>query len=511
MVLGWLRSGLAARMPHSQGYAPLSLNSPDITEKPAVYESSKASWASGLVCILPSFAQPSSPGSERRLSRSAWLDGLRGVAAFVVVWHHSTLIYFGWDVHNAWTEEHGIFMQLPIIRLFISGIPAVCIFFVISGYAISLKLLKLSHLGRSSEFADALASSLFRRHPRLFMPATLVLLSSAVMSYFNLFATEAWSNRVAIPTRAPPHHDGLFDQLFDWAHHSMGLAYPIRNTINSRDVNPYDPNLWTLPVEFGTSMMIFTLLAVTHKFRPFVRMGFTFCLIAYFFYRTENNVVLFLCGMFLADIRTYLTLREEGRPQLPMTSSESSTPRFLRFGKSVVASRLWKSTWTRRIAALAAFVFCIYVLSIPEFEHGASGDPNFQMLVKLVPQIYHDAGRATYFWIPIGAVALVAVIDYNRFLQHLFNSRFAQYLGKISFALYLIHGPLLWSYGVWLGPRLVPTNDDVTMSQWGWGVTLCYLCFWPVAIYEADVVTRLIDMKSVTFARWVYNKLVLKA
>jgi len=443
------------------------------------------------------------------------IDGLRGIAAFVVVWHHSSLLYFSWAIHHPWNEhETKVFVQLPIIRLFLAGLPAVCIFFVISGYAISLRLLKLSHLGRSTEFAHSLASSLFRRHPRLFMPATFVLLMSAIMSYLGLFPTESWSKAVAQGTRVPPHPDTFYGQLSDWAKHSMSLAYPIRNTINSRDINPYDPNLWTLPVEFGTSMMVFTLLAVTHRFRPFVRMAFNFILVAYFFYRTETNVFLFLCGMSLADIRTYLTLRNEARSELPRRSDDiddddngirRKKPRRYIFGNRW--AQFYHSSLTRRIAAIFGVLFCMYALSIPEFGKTLGEDPFFKPLLGLVPHFY----RATHFWIPLGAVGLVAIVDYNSFLQAVFNSRVAQYLGKISFALYLIHGPLIWSYGAWLAPHFIPTAEDVSTARYGFGVALCYLLWWPVAIYEADLVTRLVDVKSVAFARWVYNKLIVSS
>ena len=74
MAVRWLRTGLAARIPQFQGYAPLSLPSLDnINEKVPILESSPSSWAKSiLVSLLPSFAHPSWR-SERRLSSSAWL------------------------------------------------------------------------------------------------------------------------------------------------------------------------------------------------------------------------------------------------------------------------------------------------------------------------------------------------------------------------------------------------------------------------------------------------------
>ncbi|CAI4214828.1 unnamed protein product [Parascedosporium putredinis] len=388
------------------------------------------------------------------------------------------------------------FHPTPLIRLVVAGIPSVCVFFVISGYAISIKLAQLSHQGKSAEFAQSLASSIFRRHQRLFMPATAVLLMSAIMSYFLLFPTEPWSRKVAIATRVPPHLDSLMGQLRNWAQQSISLAYPIRNTINSRDVNPYDPNLWTLPVEFGCSMLVFTLHAATHKFRPRARIVFNLALIAYALYRTEFNILLFMCGMFMADLQAYASVRDERRHDLPL--------------QKVPGYRTLRTPLARRAAALFAFVFCVYLLSMPEPQRGASEDPFYRGLINIVPEFFHLGKNTVHYWVCIGAVSLVATIDRSTFLQRFFNTPFAQYLGKISFALYLVHGPIVWSLGAWLAARLVPTQEDATDAQYGWGVVLCYLGLWPVLIYVSDLATRLVDAKVVSFSRWVYGKLIVK-
>lgn len=87
--------------------------------------------------------------------------------------HHASLMSFSWAVHDGWAPEPmrhqtGWFIRLPIIRLLISGPPQVYIFFVVSGYAISHKALKLVHQGRAADAGTSLFSSIFRRHPRLF-------------------------------------------------------------------------------------------------------------------------------------------------------------------------------------------------------------------------------------------------------------------------------------------------------------------------------------------------------
>ena len=44
-----------------------------------------------------------------------------------------------------------------VLRLALAARPAACILFVISGFAISLRPLRLAHLGRAGESSDALS------------------------------------------------------------------------------------------------------------------------------------------------------------------------------------------------------------------------------------------------------------------------------------------------------------------------------------------------------------------
>src|SRR5882757_1605507 len=96
-----------------------------------------------LNLLLPSFLQrgpPNGQGNLDTLAPTAFLDGMRGLAAFVVFICHLT--YGTFDIGHAWgahpdqpTLAHKNFLRLPIVRLLYSGPPMVAIFFVISGYA----------------------------------------------------------------------------------------------------------------------------------------------------------------------------------------------------------------------------------------------------------------------------------------------------------------------------------------------------------------------------------------
>lgn len=106
-------------------------------------------------------------------------------------------------------------------------------------------------------------------------------------------------------------------------------------------------------------------------------------------------------------------------------------------------------------------------------------------------------------WIALGAVHLVFVIDNVTFLQAVFTTRFAQYLGKISFAIYICHWTLLYT----LGYRLSNWTHEFTGATTEWekakGLMLMAMVLYPALIWASDIVARLVDQKSVTFARWL--------
>jgi hypothetical protein len=122
--------------------------------------------------LIPSFLRKSNVGNQRRLSPTAYLDGMRGLAAlFVFLCHYSYtcfVITVGYGYGNP--GENTSILQLPIIRLLYSGPPMVCVFFIISGYALSLKPLKQIRARQWDNFLTTMSSSLFRRGLRLFIP-----------------------------------------------------------------------------------------------------------------------------------------------------------------------------------------------------------------------------------------------------------------------------------------------------------------------------------------------------
>lgn len=123
--------------------------------------------------LVPSFLQgPEARAKIRpaKLHPTAYLDGMRGIAALSVYFFHTTI-----QVYNAWISygrdgANYHFLQLPIVRLIYEGHGSVALFFVISGYALSYRPIKLIRAGKYEDFSQAMASMTFRRAIRLYLP-----------------------------------------------------------------------------------------------------------------------------------------------------------------------------------------------------------------------------------------------------------------------------------------------------------------------------------------------------
>lgn len=116
-----------------------------------------------------------------RLHPTAYLDGLRGLASLSVCLFHYTCNFAPrLEAPYGVSEDksHSSPLQLPFIRAFINGPPWVHVFFVISGFVLSLKPLRLARAHNYAELRTTLSSSVFRRGLRLYLPCVASTLVS---------------------------------------------------------------------------------------------------------------------------------------------------------------------------------------------------------------------------------------------------------------------------------------------------------------------------------------------
>lgn len=437
-----------------------------------------------------------SSNSKKPLRKTAWLDGLRGFAAFLVYIHHNQLWAHGNKGNLIFENAFGYqgrryFGALPFVRLLFSGGHfSVAIFFVISGYVLSLKGLSLIQSGKTLNAAENIGSALFRRWIRLFMPIAVVTLSWVAFRHW----TKIWTDT--------PEMAGTFSEdLKRWYYTFKNYSFVFTGNFYEFPAL-YHGHLWSIPVEFRGSIIVYTALSAFSRCTKSARLWSEVGLMAYFLYIADGYYgTLFMGGMLLCD--------------LDLLAEDGQLPRFL----SVLSG-------FKEFIFFHLFVLAMYLGGVPSYEGDKidyvtllAKSPGWSWLSHFKPQAVFDA---KWFYLTWAAIMAVASIPRLPWLKRFFETRLCQYLARISFALYLVHGLVMWTLGdrvyaaVGLSrPRhkdgIPHWTDKFPLSQKGpMGLELAFwlpqLIILPVTLYAAELVTKLADEPSVKFTNWLYRK-----
>lgn len=177
----------------------------------------------------PVLAQTS---TGKRSSRFESLDGLRGVAAFIVVLHHCTATYFGMPFPS--------WIRYSPLRLVTDGRAAVLVFFVLSGFVLFYSL----QSRRGSEYW----SYITKRFLRIYPPFAVAILASALL----------W-------TVVQPHVIAGLSAWFNYGNWqprpTVGLVAAHLAMTNNKDFQGLDVVMWSLVHEARISV-IFPVIAL---------------------------------------------------------------------------------------------------------------------------------------------------------------------------------------------------------------------------------------------------------
>ena len=448
--------------------------------------------------IRPQFLalRPSSP--KKPIRRTAWLDGLRGFAAFMVYLHHNQLWGHGLTGNVVFENAFGYqgkhyFSALPFVRHFFSGGHyAVSIFFVISGYVLSVKSLGLIQRGQHLNAADSVGSALFRRWLRLYLPVIAVT--------FLWMSQRHWTN---VWIDFGDMKATYREQVWDWYIKFKNYSFVFLTGDIYEFPRLYHPHAWSIPIEFKGSIIVYTALSALSRCTRNARLWCEAGLMFYFLYIVDGWYgALFMAGMMLCDL-DLLALDD----QLPRVFS------MLGDFKELIFFHL--------------FIVALYLGGVPScegpgYEDLISRSPGWRWLSYFKPQAVYDAKWFYLFW---AAFLTVASIPRLPWLKHFFETRFCQYLARISFALYLVHGLVIYAVGdrlyaavgilakeqhkehipLWIDIFPISKKGPLGLEVAFWA---CQLIILPVTLWAAELVTKLIDEPSVKFTSWVYRKVL---
>ena len=408
---------------------------------------------------------------------TSFLDGMRGCAAFGVFLEHFLIpfwdkIFYAYGGH----EDTNIF-QSSIVRLSHSGSPMVCIFFVISGVALSLRPAQLIRKGEWELLYRTLESMVFRRGIRLFAPALLISFALMLAAHWHLCDVQAavdYEGPAEILDefwdKQPRHVAGFWSQGKEWLSFvTAKLLMPStwRATTTGHDYGDlehveYGSQLWTVSVEYWSSILLFITLLGSARLPNLIRLPLFAALALFSLTIGRWDMALFLYGSILASTPAF---RPDAEPK--------------------------KRPVLYNLAFVPMLALGLHLASFPEL--GGSHTPLFAWLTPITTN--------SRTWQSFGAALIVSAVSQMGILRQMFSCTPLLYLGRISYGLYLVHIPLLVTFG-W---RIVPIMWELTGREESWdytfGLLLSFLIILAMTVWLADLSCRLLDEPCTSGAR----------
>ncbi|KAI0165182.1 acyltransferase 3 [Hypoxylon sp. FL1284] len=412
-----------------------------------------------------------------------WVDGLRGFASTLVVLTHIARAFDG-DLFLPASHEGAQprVMQLPFLRILVQGRIGVTIFAFVTGYVCALKPLKLYRQNNQDSAFTSIAKSALRRVPRLVIPCAFATFLIWIMANLGMFLVAKQSDCWWCGKTAPDRQANAY----------LSVKHLIQNIISTwtNGRNAYDGNQWTLLPLLKGSMQVYTFVIATSYIRPQFRMVLSLMMFAYFWIGSDSAFGMqFFWGVFLCDLQNHPPATE------------------------------WLTRRTRlsRVLAGIFLILGLYVASYPE------GHPEWMTWSKyqhkVLKQILPKDPDFPRFASGIGLELITLGLHFSPGLRDVLSSKYLLWFGKQSFAVYLLHGPLLRSvlcwmvYGIHVPPSITNDKGEVVHGTLMFPGTLrlmFFLPFWLPLNYGAAMLwTGYVDPWCANLTEKIVGKVML--
>jgi len=384
-------------------------------------------------------------------TRSEKLDafeGVRGLASVGVFISHLMLAF--WPILYSKSNPFlGVFPK-PVrwlsntpLRVLYDGQFAVVLFFVLSGFVLSIAFFR-------RQSGEGIPGAAARRYVRLMIPAaTSVFLAYIAMTVGGMH--NAAAARLMDASVGFPH-----DWLGSFYRHEPSANAALRDALWDaffRGGTAYNPNLWTMSVELPGSFAVYAFVLLFGG----LRWRIAFYLAAGFVLMCNNFFIFnFLVGVAVADL--YASNERSRRPiRLPL------------------------------IAALALMAAAFYFV----FKKPELGNYDLWGMAGL---------RQSHCFESAGSALLILTVAFSRSLQRLLELRWIAFLGSISFALYLVHLILICSVASYAYLRLRGFGAG---HDWA-AILACVACV-ATAIPTAAALHWCVDKPAIRLGKWLYE------
>ncbi len=372
-----------------------------------------------------------------------YLDGLRGVAALVVVFLHFVLSFYpsmtNGDPRTIHLGSIEVLMSATPVNLLYNGNFAVCIFFILSGFVLTFKFFK-------SGKQEWLKSGIIRRYFRLLPVVVTSILAVFVFLMLSLFydgTVKFYSGGSLLGVYSmiqPRIQDALSEAFF-------GVF------INGS--HSYNNVLWTMQIEFYGSLMAFVF--------------------AMFFRGMKNRWIIYL-ALAAALWNSY----------------------YLAFVLGVLLSDLYSQYGEKFRINSKLLLTELLLIGLFLGSYNYIGNHSYNLYTRLLPWL-GSIDNSTIFYHVSGAFLLMVALLCSETLKNLFGGRIPMFLGKISFAMYAFHEVVILSFSCFLFlvlSKIFMYNEAVLITL---AVSL------PVIIAIAYLGYRYVDQPGIRLSRGIYT------
>lgn len=384
--------------------------------------------------------------------RITWIDGLRGAASLFIIFHHFIMGYYpaayegaGGVPHLPNGVEAAFSQSLP--GFFVTGDLWVSVFCLISGFVIAYQVFHMKD-------EKQLSRSMLKRYPRLMLPVFALSAIVYVMLHLNLFyngpasllsgsewLAQFYQNKTTL-------YDLFFSSIVDtWV---VGMA------------TLYSNAFWMLADLFAGSFMAYVLAAMGRGMNR--KMLYVYIGAALMYLSANSRLADFALGVLAAYIVE-------------------------QFGESIQSHK--------KICAVTGILMLAAALTFGAYPVGHAPDNAYRILNHLPARL-----NPVYFYHMLAAFFLIMGIWLLKPVGRALSLKPVLFLGKISYSLYLVHIPILYS----LTARLLVTFMAKT-GKYNLSAGLSFAISLPVILLLAWLFYKVIEGNCTRFVNLAVEKL----
>ena len=345
-----------------------------------------------------------------------WVEGLKGLAGVVIVFNHLRMCFWP-ETHDAVSDNgQSSWVQVPFLSLICAGNLAVRLYFVLSGFALCYRPLRLLEEERATAVYERTSQSLQSRFWRLLVPSAIASAISLWLAEFGAFShsktvCRAFADTTPVPT-------SLLADLWLWMKDSCLNMWVLGH-------HHFHDSLWCMRTLLVGSYLMYLLvmLRVTarHTFWLWAAIG---CALLSPAVAAVNSTDLasFVFGGIMAFVEANKAAAEADKT--PETS---------------IVQGARSAGW---------FCFFCFSLFLGSYPSGDANAPWCLWMHSLVSSLgIVNARHIMIWWMNVSSFLVCLGVSKLPWVQVALSLKPALYFGSTSFALFLVHPLILRSAG----------------------------------------------------------------